>query len=619
VDQKAAREFVYAELPKCVRAESSRLGQATKDLDQAQRDYDKAVADTAAKETAHRDVQAELDRSRQQAAATPEDADVKRQREQLEQKATTAAGTHGASRTELAKANTALVKAKQSAAPVPVTFAVDFTIGDAEEVAIAVWASGLFQEAWQTILKTVSSQPTNEVLKQRLRRLLLTEFFLVAQQRLNADKDQWLDLKLLLDLVGSGTIEEFLEKHSLTTYSDRLDNAYGLAGRFNELSRLASSSLDSMRLLVSELQGMKRLLDGCGQDKQIVIFNGTAEEYLSAVQEENLTDGVPTEDGSRTPARFLELSVGAGSPSQSFFAPACVYFTTLAFPAGSRLQKHNIAEGLRSMPLCGHDARSYALALPPMLMDLGTLTGPTAGEWWKADWQIGQPENPLATVPLHFVGPSPWLRGPDANAGRTGLNRFTTVLPAGYLFLLRLLKQRIGFDKSANSMGPDEPFVFNISLFDKPYRDNLEAAFRIMDQKPSFIITMNLYLALMDSLVRHWQVASGAEFVEGLAARVPPAEGVARALWYHVAFDNAAQPSVNAKRVRQEESRAFVSDPENRWDDLWWNPMIVRDEGTGAATMTPMALFDMNAGNRRSGITIGADLTGWLLSVLRRY
>ena len=74
-----------------------------------------------------------------------------------------------------------------------------------------------------------------------------------------------------------------------------------LAGRFNELSRLASSSLDSMRLLVSELHGMKRLLDGCGQDKQIVIFNGTADEYLSAVQEENLTDSVPTEDGGRTP------------------------------------------------------------------------------------------------------------------------------------------------------------------------------------------------------------------------------------------------------------------------------------------------------------------------------
>jgi hypothetical protein len=263
-----------------------------------------------------------------------------------------------------------------------------------------------------------------------------------------------------------------------------------------------------MRLLVSELHGMRRLLDGCGQDKQIVIFNGTAEEYLNTVQEENLTDSVPTDEGGRTPARFLELSIGAGSPSLSFFAPACVYFTTLAFPGGSRLQKQRLAEWLTSIPLCGHDARSYAMALPPMLMDLGTLSGPTAGEWWKADWQTGQPENPLANVPLHFVGPSPWLRGPDARAGRTGLNRFTTVLPAGYLFLLRLLKQRISFDKTANSMGPDDSFIFNISLFDKPYRDNIEAAFSISKQKPSFIVTMNLYLALMDALVSHWQRAS---------------------------------------------------------------------------------------------------------------
>ena len=622
VNRDEVKAYVTKDTPKRAGAERDRRVQTKKQREAAEAEHKAAQSRVSEREQEHRAAKARLEELRAEESKPPDDAEAGKHRAAQEEASASAARHLEEERTKLAATGSALEKAKKAEVPRPVVFDVDFTIEGDDETAIADWGTQVFQDAWNTILTTArGSFADKKDFQDRLRRLLLNEFFLITRQRLNADQDQWLDLKLLLDLVGSGTIEEFLAKHSLTLYSDRLDGAHGLSGRFNELSRLVSSSLDTMRLIVSELHGVRFLLEsGSWTNQQLVFYNGTAEEFLTTTRTENLLESVPVEDGDRTPHRFLELSLGKGRPADSFFAPGCVYFTSLAFPEGARVQKRTLREELETLPLCGHDGRDYAMALPPMLMDLGTLSGPVAGWWRQDDWPAGRPENPLTTVPLHYVGPSPWLRGPAAKAAAdSAVNRFTTVLPAGYLVLRKLLQQHVGFEAKAPGIGPEDAFLFNIAKFSTPYRENLDDVYNIRNQKASLTFTMNLYFALIDAITQHWDGVRGAQRVDALAAGVPPGDNLSRTLWEHLAFDNNRRTPTMALNTREDESRVYLTDPEQKWRELWWFPMIIPHPSHGQTALAPMHLFDMNTAVPRADFEIGSELTGWLLEILKRY
>ena len=73
---------------------------------------------------------------------------------------------------------------------------------------------------------------------------------------------------------------------------------------------------------------------------------------------------------------------------------------------------------------------------------------------------------------------------------------------------------------------PEQDFLFALASTEAPLGWNLEAAFRITPDRPSFAVTFNLYLALLDGLVKRWRAPKDV----GTLAELPAPNTVAKEL-----------------------------------------------------------------------------------------
>jgi hypothetical protein len=485
---------------------------------------------------------------------------------------------------------------------------VDFEVADTVLNELAKENAKRFQEAWRTIFDHVSGAGRNDDdLKNALNRLLLVELLLVTQNHLEADKFQWLDLQLLLDMVGAGDLKTFLAKHSLTEYSDVLDGAKGVSERLRELEKHAEDSLLAMRQIVSDLHGMKHFLTSANNssDAQVIIFNGTADEYFAALKEHNLN--AENANGNL----WLELFTGNnGESSPSFLAPACVYFTSMAFPGGES-EKQHLASNLETL---GLRQGNRAMALPPSLVDAEPLVGPDPARW------PGSFSNPLDTVPLHFIGPSPWLRSPAVS------HNFSTVIPSGYLMLIRLVNSSGTLPQVDSRPLTDNATSFYINLRKTQGQlfptdgTNLASAFALKSGQASFALTYNLYLCLLDALIKNAQGLRGqpnaqtlVQLFRGPHAR-PNANGFPQSLWDWIAFVDRPE---DASRIRS--ANAFVAPVVGDWTRLWWHPIVVSDSNTLDSLKTFLMTSKTKGKVDPTGPSFTSDIVGWLDKIVARY
>lgn len=495
-----------------------------------------------------------------------------------------------------------------------------------------------FQQAWDLILQLADAAGASANSQKDLNALLLTELLLVSQNELPQGSDYWLDLQRLIDLVQSGSLNDFLQKHTLSKYSNELGDAKGLTGVFGELERFANQSLQSMRQIVSDLYGMRALLKGLDSESQVVIFNGTAEEFLTEIEEQNLTQ---TPDDS--PKHYLNPAMSGSPGNTELFLPGCIYFSSLAFPVsgGASLpSKAELQSKLANLRLRNDD---FDMILPPCIVDLGTLSGDAcriksvdgSENWWSLD--AGNLPNPLTSVPLHYVGPSPWWRrlGPHDN--------FSTVIPAGYLFLRKLIQdcdgnsqplasvesgQSVSVSPLTISVGrviPGAPaYVFNLAEQKATCWSNLTPAFNIHEARASFALTFNFYLAFVHALMSRTPEERKLPLqktLERLIATEPPGpeSRFLHELWQLLAFDNgkANYQFAGASRARQSEIGYLQAGGE--WNKLWWSPRMVIQKELGQRELSLPGWFDSNGVEAAGRSSVPVDWWGWLNTLASRY
>ncbi|MBT9586741.1 hypothetical protein IV102_25585 [bacterium] len=228
--------------------------------------------------------------------------------------------------------------------------------------------------------------------------------------------------RLLIDMVlhldaDKPDPTEFLREKSLTLYFDDADLANGGITELRQLLEIqAIRSLGNVEAFVSELRGVKYLLDAVGEDPtaEVVAVNATAEEFMAWLRADNLTPG------GGTGRLRAGLMVTVAKNSEKTIPPGLVYLTDSAF-------SHNDKESwVRSLADFQMSEASFSVVIPPLLLS----TGSQATDWRRQGEKIAAAAV-AAPAPVIVLGPAPFLNRPD--------DGFKTILPPGYLLCAHFL------------------------------------------------------------------------------------------------------------------------------------------------------------------------------------
>ena len=281
-----------------------------------------------------------------------------------------------------------------------------------------------FERTLHLIYSRYNENPDKRSYRNKVERMTLTNMMLLFQDELGLGRMSSNLYQLLLDLVlhlepSADDPREFMREKSLTVYFDDADlENLGLEWLRQALEVQGARSLDSIVNFVSELRGVKYLMDAVGPEgeAEVVVVNATAKECLNWFRADNLTAGQ-----GKAGLRSGRL-VRTDEASERTIPPGLVYFTDIAF---ADVNKMAWIKSLTEESL-SEDALSYVL--PPICLSTGPQDN--SGLWVEegTGWSYAADAAPAAVTVL---GPTPRL-----NPAEDG---FPTVLPAGYVFAAHLL------------------------------------------------------------------------------------------------------------------------------------------------------------------------------------
>jgi hypothetical protein len=312
----------------------------------------------------------------------------------------------------------------------------------AEQVALAVQEDEEFQnfvgvlsdrvKAYEKTLDLIyrryGENEEKEVFRNKVERMTLINMMLLWKKELGFGKVQSNLYRLLLDLILETNPEspdrmEFLNSKSMTEYFDNEDLANGGFSKLeNVLHGQAFESLGNVVDFVSELRGVKYLMDIVGGDAEVIVVNADADEFIDWFKNDN----VESASGS---GRFRVSGISGDTKHPNY--PALIYFTDIAFTDES--QKAGWLKNLSSLKLKG-DGDALTAIMPPLCITTraqgsGDVTWEKEGEAFKSTIQD-------SLAPVVVLGPSPRL-----NRETDG---FPTVVPAGYLLAVSVTGGAVG-------------------------------------------------------------------------------------------------------------------------------------------------------------------------------
>lgn len=267
-----------------------------------------------------------------------------------------------------------------------------------------------------------------------------------------------LDLLELTGEKGDDEIkpEELLKKKPLNSYLDNLDSGQKVKGLIDDLGNCAEQSLRNISNFVSELNGLYYLFSKAPQNTVISIFNGTWNEFVEWVTEDNLEP----EGKSR-----FSMNSNLAHPEYPVKRPGLILVSPSAFQNQNstlpNLRQGDLSYGLPPMAIsCPKVVKTEktqdAINLPNIQLDVNALPFPI--------WKLG-PSNTLnsrddpmgthlpAIYPLgaHFLGASSddLLRDRHGNVGSREPNERVLAVPG----ISNGVKS--DFDAALMAMSPD--------------------------------------------------------------------------------------------------------------------------------------------------------------------
>lgn len=270
----------------------------------------------------------------------------------------------------------------------------------------------------------VQHKNDKQTFRNAVERMTLLNMLLKFQEELGMGKGHSNLYRLLIDLVLHLDAEkpdprDFIREKSLTMYFDDADLQDGGLTELRQLLEIqAVRSLRNVEAFVSELRGVKYLMDAVGQsrDTEVIVVNATADQFLQWLTSDNLTSAQGK--GLMRLGRLIDTN----SASQRTIPPGLVYMTDSAF---FETDKEAWVNSLSEFKM---QEETFGVVLPPLLISTGPHT--TRGEWRTLEEKVAR-AGQSAPAPIVMMGPSPYLNRAD--------DGFKTILPAGYLFCAHFL------------------------------------------------------------------------------------------------------------------------------------------------------------------------------------
>lgn len=330
----------------------------------------------------------------------------------------------------------------------------------------------------------------------RVERMTLANLMLSNQEALGLGKACSNLYPMLLDVVENMDPEDpdprsFVRDFSLTRYFDNdvlekeNHEKSGVTELRTTLAAQAHESLQNTVSFISELRGIKYLMDAVGKDSraELVVVNANAEEFLDWIERDNLT-GTSSTSRQRLQSGFIL------DAQQSTACPGLVYLTDSAFAGGG---KGAWLESLKTKLLVKGTRR---LVLPPLCLSTGVQDDQDS---WIAEGlalsKVAEPQGPAeeaVPAPVVIVGPSPYLNRPG--------DVFGTYLPAGYLLGAHFLcqpEQRVRNEVGATDNGRFRVIGGGIGTM----RDTLDRVLWGGDEEDAYAFAVDFYLYILLSVL----------------------------------------------------------------------------------------------------------------------
>ncbi|MFN7916973.1 MAG: hypothetical protein U0Q55_16640 [Vicinamibacterales bacterium] len=282
----------------------------------------------------------------------------------------------------------------------------------------------VFEKVLHLIYTRYVSNPDKLTFRNKVDRMTLVNMMLLFQKEIGLGKMCSNLHHMLIDMVEhidpeNPDARDFIRERSLTKYfDDAVLEGKGITNLRTTLKAQAHTNLKNTVAFVSELRGVKYLMDTVSIDKraEVIVVNATAAEFVDWLGADNLTPG---SGGERLRAGKLQKP-----RSKNTIPPGLVYMTDAAFE-GSDANKETFLAQLSQIPLAHENAR---LVLPPICLS----TSHQADDWVAIGRTLREGTTRVP-APVLIVGPSPFMN-------RKG-DPFPTFLPAGYVFSAHFLCQ----------------------------------------------------------------------------------------------------------------------------------------------------------------------------------
>lgn len=288
----------------------------------------------------------------------------------------------------------------------------------------------IFRQLLKKVYETYKQQGEDKgEFRNRVERLTLINMLLANQKELNIGNIQSNLYQMLIDMIMTLDAQRpdpatFLKDNSLTKYFESRvfedDEGDGMATLRNTLRIQAEESLSNVVKFVSELRGVKYLLDhlGKGSDAEIVIVNASAGEFISWLRKHNLNvvqHGKP----------HLVRADLVGKAANDTTLPGLVVMTELAFD-DQKGKESFIADLTSFEPVQGN----FRVVVPPICISIDAWDAER--QWYENGKELAGRADRAAS-PVVIVGPAAYMNSHDDHL-------FPTALSASYLLAAHFLK-----------------------------------------------------------------------------------------------------------------------------------------------------------------------------------
>jgi hypothetical protein len=341
-----------------------------------------------------------------------------------------------------------------------------------------------FEKTLHLIYTRYGENADKRTFRNKVERMTLINMMLLFKKDLGLGQVCSNLYQLLIDMVlhldpQNPDPKEFLREKSLTLYFDNADVENGGITELRQTLEVQGvRSLQNIVNFVSELRGIKYLMDMVAPDPdaEVVVVNGTADEFINWLARDNLTPG---EGIGRLRSGMI---VKTNQASDSAIPPGMAYLTDIAFPSGGKkawIEK--LASGSFSMQNQG-----LSLLLPPLCISTPTQD---KNDLWFREGESAAAAASAAPAPIVVVGPSPFLNPPG--------DGFPTVLPAGYLFCAHLLSSPAQHVTNRNVAQQSRGRFRIVGYGAAPMRDSLNRILWGEGEKDSYAFAVDFYLYIV--------------------------------------------------------------------------------------------------------------------------